>query len=199
MARKQRITPIEGQIPITLERAAELTGFTEKTIRSWISEGMPVMQVGKRGRSGVKTIVDLVDLIRWFLEQDALDAAKTRLATAQADKHEMENAVRRGELADVNNVGKVWADLVMSCRAKLLSLAMKLGPQLTNVADTALVASRIRDEVEIALDELASGDDGRRRSGRAAPRRAQPVPAAAEVDGEPVGRRRAKTQQRIVG
>lgn len=199
MAPKKGIQPIEGQIPVTLDRAAALCGVTEKTIRSWINDGLPYLQEGKRGRSGVKTIVDLVEVMRWFLEQDALDAAKTRLASAQADKHEMENAVRRGELADVNDVARAWGELVMACRAKLLSLPMKLAPQLTNVADPAILASRLRADVEIALGELADGDQGRGGSGRGSARRTKPVPAASESDGERVGGRKSKAQQRIIG
>lgn len=199
MAPKKGIEPIEGQIPITLDRAAQLCGVTEKTVRSWINEGLPYLQEGKRGRGGVKTIVDLVEVLRWFLEQDALDLAKTRQANAQADKTEMENAVRRGELADVRDVARTWGDLVMACRAKLLSLPMKLAPQLINVADPAVIASRLRADVEIALAELADGDDGRRRSRRAPAGRAEPLQAAAEPDGQRVGGRKAKAQQRIVG
>jgi hypothetical protein len=63
------------------DRAAELCGVTEKTIRSWINDGLPTMREGKPGRGAVKTIVDLAEVLRWYLEQDALDAAKTRLAS----------------------------------------------------------------------------------------------------------------------
>jgi phage terminase Nu1 subunit (DNA packaging protein) len=194
----EKLEPIAGPIPVDLLRAAELCGVTEKTIRSWAADGMPVMQVGKRGRSGVKTVVDLVEVLRWYLEQDALDAAKTRLASAQADKHEMENAARRGELAEIADVERTWSDMVLATRARLLSIPMKLAAQLTNVADANIVAAKIRAEIASALHELADGKAGGRGSKGTRQRRAGEVPATAGDDGKRVGRRKKKAEQRIV-
>lgn len=189
--------PVEGQIPVTLERAADLCGVTEKTIRSWIEAGLPVMQQGKQGRGAVKTLVDLAEIVRWITEaENALDAAKTRLAAAQAEKHEMENSVRRRELADVKDVERVWSDMVLATRAKFLSMPAKLAAQLTNLKDAAVIATRIRVEVHAALAELGNEAAGRRRSRRAAGRRSKPVQATAGTDGQPVGRRKSKAKQR---
>jgi phage terminase Nu1 subunit (DNA packaging protein) len=183
--------PLEGEIPVTLDRAAAICGVTEKTIRSWINDGLQVMQQGKRGRSSQKTIVDLAAVLRWYLEQDALDAAKTRLASAQADKHEMENALRRGELADVKDVQREWSDMVLACRSKLLTLPTKLAPQVTNVADAAIIAARLRAEIGAALLELATnGADGGPEE--PTPRRRKSAAAAARPNGKSVGRREAQ-------
>jgi phage terminase Nu1 subunit (DNA packaging protein) len=194
------VEPLEGELPVTLERAGTLCGVTEKTIRSWIADGMPVLQAGKQGRGAKKTLVDLVAVLAWYLEQDALDAAKTRLASAQADKHEMENAVRRSELADVKDVNRVWAEMVLATRAKLLTLPTKLAAQLINVSDANLVAARVRSEVYAALEELASGTDsaGAGRSKAAAPGRRKPVASAAGADRKRMGRRKQKAEQRSV-
>jgi phage terminase Nu1 subunit (DNA packaging protein) len=160
---------------------------------------MPVLQAGKQGRGAKKTLVDLVEVLRWYLEQDALDAAKTRLASAQADKHEMENAVRRGELADVKDVNRVWAEMVLATRAKLLTLPTKLAAQLINVPDANLVAARVRTEVYAALEELAVADSpGAGRSKAAAKGRAKPMAAAAGANGKRVGGRKQKAEQRSV-
>lgn len=86
------------------------------------------------------------------------DNQRERLAAAQAEKVEMENAVRRGTLADVAAVQGVWADHILAARAKLLSLPSKLGPQLTNATDPAAIAGRIRAEIYVALNELAEAD-----------------------------------------
>jgi phage terminase Nu1 subunit (DNA packaging protein) len=189
--------PVEGQIPITLERAADLCGVTEKTIRSWIDAGLPVLQQGKQGRGAIKTLVDLVEIVRWITEaENALDAAKTRLAAAQAEKHEMENAVRRKELADVKDVDRVWSDMVLATRAKFLSMPAKLAAQLTNLTDAAVIATRIRAEVYAALAELGTDKARSGRSRGAGARRSKSIPAAAGADSQPVGRRKSKAKQR---
>jgi phage terminase Nu1 subunit (DNA packaging protein) len=189
--------PVEGEIPVTLERAADLCGVTEKTIRSWIEAGLPVLQQGKQGRGAVKTLVDLAQIVRWITEaENALDAARTRLAEAQSEKHEMENAVRRKELADVKDVDRVWSDLVLATRAKFLSMPAKLAAQLTNLSDAAVVATRIRTEIYAALAELGTAKPRSGRSQVVGARRSKQVSATAGTDGQPVGRRKSKVKQR---
>jgi phage terminase Nu1 subunit (DNA packaging protein) len=186
--------PISGELAVSVARAAQLFDVTEKTVRSWIRAGLPTLKKGGKG-AGNAAIIDLADLIPWYLEENALDVAKTRLASAQADKHEMENDLRRGELLEVAGVEAEWTDLVTAFRAKMLSMPGKLGPQLTNVSDASIIAARLRAEVFAALAELAVDEaEGPRK----ATRRARPGPAAsraaAVADGERVGRRVSSTQ-----
>lgn len=86
---------------------------------------------------------------------DEFDDQRQRLAAAQAEKHEMENSLRRGELADSAKVQAAWSEHISAARAKLLSMPTKLGPQLTRVADPNIVSARIRAEVYAAINELA--------------------------------------------
>ena len=93
------------------------------------------------------------------------DNQRERLAAAQSEKVEMENAVRRLQLAGVAEVQSTWTDHILAARAKLLALPGKLGPQLTNAADPSVIACRIRTEIYLALAELAQvetngGPDG---------------------------------------
>lgn len=121
---------------------------------------------------------------------------RQRLAAAQAEKHEMENAVRRGQLADVAKVQAAWAEHIAAARAKLLSMPPKLGPQLTNVADPNIISTRIRVEVNAAINELAEWElpeaDGGDRGGDQADGDDLAQPAG--VNGQPVGRRTKKAQ-----
>jgi phage terminase Nu1 subunit (DNA packaging protein) len=196
---KAKPQPLTGPLPITIERAANLCSVTEKTIRSWIMNGLDVMHAGRQGSKTDRTIIDLVVLLRWYLEQDALDVAKTRLASAQADRHEIENATRRGELLSVEDVERAWTDLILACRSKILGLPTKLAARLINVSDAATIAALIGEEVTATLDELAALDQvGSGRSQRAGARRPAAVATAAKTNGERMGRRKAKAEQRIL-
>lgn len=100
-------------------------------------------------------------------EGEDFDDQRQRLAAAQAEKVERENAVRRGELVEASKVVAGIGEHIAAARAKLLSMPTKLGPQLLNIQDANLAASRIRSEVYAALTELAdwelpeaSGDSG---------------------------------------
>jgi hypothetical protein len=122
------------------------------------------------------------------------DDQRQRLAAAQAEKVERENAVRRGELAQRAEVERFWTDCIANARAKLLAIDSKLSPRLVNIADARIIAAAIRAELYAALAELQDyeprGSDGVDAEGE------PDVGAAAGPDGEPVGRPRAKTQQR---
>ena len=83
------------------------------------------------------------------------DDQRERLAAAQAEKVETENALRRKQLAVVSDVVAAWTDHILACRAKLLSLPSKLSPVLLNLDDPNLIAATIRAEVNAALAELA--------------------------------------------
>ena len=87
-----------------------------------------------------------------------LDEARARLATAQAERHEMENAARRGELAEVADVERTWIDMVMAVRSRLLSLPTKLAPQLVGISDPREIFAKLTEEIRVALTELAGGN-----------------------------------------
>lgn len=126
---------------------------------------------------------------------------RERLAAAQAERVEMENAIRRGQLAECAAVQAGWADHIAAARAKLLSMPAKLGPQLTNITDAGIAADKIRAEVYAAIDELAewelpeTTDD----SGGNAPENGASVEKPAAAQRERVGGRVSQTEQRIIG
>jgi phage terminase Nu1 subunit (DNA packaging protein) len=147
----------DDPVPVSVDRIASIFDVTEKTVRSWIRAGLPTIKPGGKGK-GNGALLDLAEVVVWYLAENALDVAKTRLATAQAEKHEMENDLRRGELADVVAVKKSWGDMVLAFRAKMLSLPMKLSPRLTNVADPSVISTHLRREIGAALTELANDE-----------------------------------------
>lgn len=120
------------------------------------------------------------------------DNQRERLAAAQAERVEMENAVRRGQLVDIATIEKFWADCVLNARARLLGMGAKLGPQLVNLADPAVLAAAISGEARTALADLADYSPGDHADLSA-------VDASAAADGEPVGGSRASTEQRKRG
>jgi hypothetical protein len=122
------------------------------------------------------------------------DDQRQRLAAAQSEKVEHDNAVRRGDLAQRADVERFWTECIANMRAKALAMGSKLSPRLVNIGDASLIAAAIRAEVHAFLAELADwepgGPDAVVAVGSSGGR------AAADPDGERVGRPRAKTQQR---
>ncbi|MEN9317321.1 MAG: Phage packaging protein Nu1 [Pseudomonadota bacterium] len=164
------------------QQAAALLGVTARSLRDWADAP----------RNGDGTY-DGPMLVQWYVARERgligeYDTQRERLAAAQAEKVEAENAVRRGELAELSAVAEQWSAHIHAARAKLLSMPAKLGPQLTHVADPTVIAARIRAEVYAALVELGGTDDDDtdtetaardRRRARAPRARAQVVEPAA--------------------
>ena len=86
----------------------------------------------------------------------AFVAERTRLTREQADRAALENATRRGELVDAEEVSLLWSKLTGETRNKLLGLPSAVAPYLAGktVPETAaILAEHIRE----ALEALADG------------------------------------------
>lgn len=176
---------------LTQIQAAALLSVAPRTMRDWVDAP----------RNPDNTYPGPA-LVAYYLGkvagQGEFDDQRQRLAAAQAERVETENAIRRGELAVVAQVQDGWAEHISAARAKLLSMPTKLGPQLTNVASPNIIATAIRVEVNAALAELADweppeppGDGaGEGDSSGGAPSMGAP----ADADRKRVGRRKPKAQ-----
>lgn len=166
---------------------AQLLGISEEALRkAVINRGCPVLE---HGGAGKETIYSWPAVVAWRMQDvmpNTLSVERARLAKEQADRTGMENEVRRGRLADVEDVEREWADMVLACRAKMLALPRKLAQQLTNVADPNDIEERLTVEVHAALNELADGDGPGGPEGTPPQRDGADAPAA-EADSQPVG------------
>ena len=125
------------------------------------------------------------------------DDQRQRLAAAQAEKVERENAIRRGETADIAEVSRQWNDFTANCRARFLGLPTKLAPQLVNIADPAIIRAALSTEVRAALTELSDYEppvEERAEGSNSADGEA--AGTSAGVDGQSVGGRGKTSQQR---
>lgn len=184
-----------------VDQVARALNVTPRRVQQLVKEGMP-----RDGRGEY----DIGPCMAWYIRylQSALErrgtetgdgiislaAERARLAKAQADKTEMENAVRRGLLVDLAATESAWGQCISNARAKLLGLGAKLGPRLVNIAEPRQIADAVRTECYAALRELSqySPHTGANSDGEGEP----PVGTAAEPDRQPVGRRRKKAVER---
>lgn len=185
MARPTRSVGIRN---LNQQDAAALIGVTSRTLRDWSD--------APRNRDGTYSGPDLVAyyVAKVRGSADEFENQKERLAAAQAEKVEMENAVRRGELARRADVTRFWSDCQSAARAKFLGIAPKLAPQLRNLGDANVIAAAIRAEACAALAELADYEPGGPEGMVEGDSSLED--AAAKPDRELVGRPRAKAQQR---
>lgn len=174
---------------------ADVFGVSIETIVRWTKEGMPVLQA-RKGRHGSQ--YDTAAVYQWRLARERaaanpgavdLEDAKTRLAVAQADRYEIENAESRGDLLRRSAVVEEYTRRVVESRAILLGGPTKLAPIVVAERDLAGVKRILEDWVYESLGRLCEPGDTVRRD-------MESVPTAAAVVGEPVGGPGAASQSR---
>jgi len=87
-----------------------------------------------------------------------LDAARIRLLTAQAEGHEMKNAVTRGELIPTPDMETAIGALLDGMRARVLALPTRAAPLVVGLGGLAEVRDTLTGLVHEALTEIASNE-----------------------------------------
>ena len=176
---------------LTQQQAAELAGVSSRALRDWTA--------APRNRDGSYSGPDLVQwLIRRASSDDEYDDQRQRLAAAQAEKVEHENAIRRGEIALLSDVSRWVGRMIAAARAKFLGIPTKVAPRLVNIADANVIAAILRTELYAGLDELAefAPEVDAEQSGSGAAPGDEDLAVAAAADGVAVGGRKPKAVER---
>lgn len=136
------------------QQIADIFAVSRETIDSWQNEGMPV---AVRGGPGVPNEYNSRACIDWLVDRELRKAQavrpQDRLARAQAEKVEMENAVRRGLLVPVAEIEPIMCESVTYARERLLEAVPRLARELP--ADPIQCEEMLQAEFEAFLNHLA--------------------------------------------
>lgn len=188
---------------VSTETIGKALNLSARRVQQLVKEGLPRIAPGQ---------FDLGLCMQWYIRylQQALEARATpggdgaylelsseraRLAREQADRTALENATRRGELVEVAVAAEEWSRYLVAIRARFLALPTKLAAEIARLTDADAVRSRIDNEVRECL--AAAADQSGPAATDAAPAAAQGrerTAAAAKVNGQRVGRRKAPAQ-----
>lgn len=150
--------------PVSTREAAQVFSVTDKTIRAWVAEGMPVASRGRQG--GESHRIDLTAAVAWRLarEMEGLDPQRERARRDKeaADKLALENAETRGDVARVSVMESELAALIADMRANALGVANKVAPRLCGL-DAAEIRGMLYDEMHALLAAIADYRPGRAR------------------------------------
>ena len=138
---------------LTQTQAAALLSVSPRTMRDW--HDIPRNDDGSY--SGPT-------LVKYYVQKVAgsgeYDDQRQRLAAAQAEKVERDNAIRRGEMVEARSVERYLEGSFSNARAYFLGIGSKLGPRLVNIGDPSIIAAAIRAECRAALSELVAYEPG---------------------------------------
>lgn len=118
-----------------------------------------------------------------------LTAEKARLAAAQAEKYELENAVKRGELLPRTEVQPAWSSFVVATRSRLMAIAPGIAPLLSITMEPGGCQDIVESAVYEALSDLANSEVS---AGIVAPAaEAEPIGVGGQApEAKPRGKRR---------
>jgi len=178
-----------GRLSLSAEQAGRICGMSGRRMRDLGGEGRVPRLANGRFRA-VEAVPAYCSINRPAAGRaaaggaeaaGALDEARVRLLTAQAEAREMLNEQMRGDAVLVEDMEAAVGALVASTRAKLLALPAKLGPVLAPIADPMEVMGRLRAALYEALAEMAAGPAAESVMHRARERAGHVVADAGEV------------------
>ena len=91
------------------------------------------------------------------LEEGQLDRNQmaARKDAAHAEKLEMENSVRRGDLVEADEVKRSWVQICSNIRASLMSLPSRMAKELSAMEEPRAIQMLLDQEVRATLESLA--------------------------------------------
>jgi phage terminase Nu1 subunit (DNA packaging protein) len=136
------------------QKIADLFGVTRESIDSWQKQGFPV---AVRGGPGAPSEYESEACIAWLVERELqkvqAERPQNRLARAQAEKVEMDNAERRGQLIPADQLEPKLKSAFTWARATWFDAVPRLARELP--ADTAAREGMLQAEFEAFLHRLA--------------------------------------------
>lgn len=131
--------------PLTATAFAKLCGVTPQTVSNWAAAGMPCVTARRRG---AKVSIDLQKALPWVVaRRDQPGSERQRLQRVQADRIDMENKLRAGELCEVVAVEEELARIV-----KRFTVTIELLPDY--LEQRCAATPEQLDMIESALDGL---------------------------------------------
>jgi phage terminase Nu1 subunit (DNA packaging protein) len=166
--KRQKIKPSIGE-PLGIDPAARAMNIDRRTLQRCVDESpeiVPIDNLGTRG-SARYTLADCIAAYTLHREKrnqagevDELERQRIRLTKAKADVAEIEASLRRGTALDAAATEHVMSGMILTARARFLTLPRKLAPIVSQ--GTAVEAERaLEKEIRTALEELAGFDAGK--------------------------------------
>lgn len=139
---------------LSISKIAELTGKARETVAKRVSE----LECSIEGKAKLYDTTKALPLIYGAEDNDnaRLITQRARLTFHQANVEELREAELRGDLLNANEVKRVWAESIMSTRAKLLALPARLANKAIAATSVREIENFVRQEIHAALEELAN-------------------------------------------
>lgn len=144
---------------VSVAELAELFDLTPRRVQQLVNEGV-IPKPKTRGEYELTACVKgYINSLKQQIDgsgNSTLASERTRLAKAQADKTEMDNAVRSGELIEISEVTDTMSTLISASRAKILTLPVRLSAKLAGSKTEKEIKTILEAGVRETLTELSA-------------------------------------------
>ncbi len=163
--KSKRNTPKKPRQPkprlVGIAVIAERLKLTPRRIQQLAGEGLPRVT---RGKYDVDAVLD------WYIAKLERQLAgetdeegelahrykeELRLLSARADQQELELASRRRELVSIADVEQEMTNLVITTKARILTVPARVAPELLSEQSRVMVQAKIEKALKEALSHLA--------------------------------------------
>ena len=168
---------------VNVERVAAALNVGARRVQQLVNEGMPRESRGQY--DAVKCMLFYIRYLQQALEEKEVPVRgglytteseeRTRLLRADADLREIELAKKRGQLVSLADHEKRATDLVLTVKARLMSIPPRLAPELVGENSRVMIQAKLGKALEEALSVLPSQAESRKPAAR---RKSRPEPAA---------------------
>jgi len=146
---------------VNVHQLAKMFDRRPRRIQELVKEGMPHLSRGK---------YDQGKCFEWYVrylhnkiekkgdEFSGLNEQRVRGMRASAEVKEIELARKKGELVKLSDVQRVWSDLILMTKARLLSIPPRLAIDILGESSRVMMQAKIERAIKDALTQLA--DDG---------------------------------------
>ena len=136
------------------QQLAQIFGVSDRTIRQWQNEGLPV-ELQAHGGNRYR----LSDCIEWVVRRrfgNELTCEKTRLTLAMATKTELETKLLQQQLLQTNLVNITWGMFRQDLKEKVRAITEQLTDELLQQKTSVDCKTQIKEVFSKALADLSS-------------------------------------------
>lgn len=153
---------------VSYAQLTDLTGLAYRTLKSKMEAAGIGPIVGRTGQSGAN-LWESKDALPVLYAKTTSPASggedcvidynveKARAEKARADKLELANAEKRGELLDAASVVEKWSTEVINAKTKLLSIPSKVSVLIEDDEERRRIFADVNELIRDILTELGQG------------------------------------------
>ncbi len=145
---------LPADMNLNQQQLAQTFAVSDRTIRQWQTEGMPV-ELQAHGGNGYR----LSDCIEWVVRRrfgNELTCEKTRLTLAMATKTELETKLLQQELLQTNLANITWGMFRQDLKQKVRAIPEQLTDELLRQKTLVECKTQLKEIFSEALADLSS-------------------------------------------